>query len=105
MMASLKPTRSVALFASALLLAFTTLIPHSYAGTAAPQQSAYQTKTPSVVFVAGKLKTPGKGARVQCNGKTTSECCSGIAFCGCLYAPGSDDNHPTSCHSSPPAGN
>lgn len=53
--------------------------------------------------VAGNLKTPGKRAKVQCNGKTTSECCSGLSFCGCLYMPGSSsDNHPTSCHSNPP---
>ncbi|MDX2308790.1 MAG: hypothetical protein NW216_11175 [Hyphomicrobium sp.] len=49
--------------------------------------------------------TPGKGARKKCNGQTTSECCAGISYCGCFYMPGSDNNHPTSCHSSPPSGN
>lgn len=102
MSSSLKSTRPLALFASALCLALTTLVAQGHAGTSAPQQSAFQSKNPAVVRIAGKLKTPGKRVRVLCEGKTTSECCSGIAFCGCLYAPGSDNNHPTSCTSSPP---
>jgi hypothetical protein len=67
------------------------------------QQGTHQTTRPSATPVAGKLKTPGKRAKVQCNGKTKTECCSGIDYCGCLYAPGSDNDHPTSCHSSPPS--
>lgn len=51
----------------------------------------------------GKLATPGGGAGKQCNGKTTSECCQGLSYCGCLYMPGSSsDNHPTSCHAGTP---
>ncbi|MGH1417664.1 MAG: hypothetical protein ACRBCJ_02280 [Hyphomicrobiaceae bacterium] len=52
---------------------------------------------------AGKYTSKPKRKKIKCNGKTTSECCSGLSYCGCLYMPGSsDDNHPTSCHSNPP---
>ncbi len=41
----------------------------------------------------------GGGVKLKCNGKTTSQCCTGLSYCGCLYMPGSSsDNHPTSCH-------
>jgi hypothetical protein len=54
--------------------------------------------------VNDKLKSPGKRAGKQCNGKTTTECCAGISYCGCFYFPGSSDaTHPTSCKSSPPS--
>ena len=92
---------------TAMSLAFTVgLAPATFAGNG---HSQAQTKThaeakPSPVRVATKLKAPGKGAKKQCNGKTTTQCCEGISYCGCFYFPGSDATHPTSCKSSPPSG-
>jgi len=51
----------------------------------------------------GFSATPGGGSKVACNGKTTSQCCEGISYCGCLYAPGSTKDRPTACYSSPPS--
>ncbi len=49
------------------------------------------------------FKSKPKRKKIKCNGQTTSDCCSGLSYCSCLYMPGSSDNtHPTSCHSTPP---
>jgi hypothetical protein len=51
------------------------------------------------------LKQKTTPARVLCGGKTTKECCDGIAFCGCLVNPmpkKGDEDKPLSCESSPP---
>ena len=47
------------------------------------------------------LTAPGKGKRVDCNGKTATECCKGISYCGCMYPPLGGAN-PFACFSSPP---
>jgi hypothetical protein len=48
-----------------------------------------------------RLTAPGKGKRVDCNGKTATECCKGISYCGCMYPPLGGSN-PFACFSSPP---
>jgi hypothetical protein len=53
----------------------------------------------------GAVKANPKAAKVLCGGKTTAECCKGIAFCGCLANPmpkKGDEDKPLSCTSSPP---
>jgi hypothetical protein len=101
---TLKTAGLVALFAAALVMGGITLAPSSYAGTPRDTTQSFQTlKVPAPTRVAEKLKTPGKRAGKQCNGKTTTECCAGLSYCGCFYFPGkSDDTHPTSCTSNPP---
>jgi hypothetical protein len=49
-----------------------------------------------------RLTTPGKGKKIACNGKTKTQCCEGISYCGCLASPMGDDDHPIACWSSPP---
>lgn len=104
MIATLKISRLGALFAAVFMIADVAFAPVSEAGPSqnGMRQGTYQTAKPPVTPVAAKLKTPGRGARKQCEGKTTTECCAGLSFCGCLYMPGSDDTHPTSCFSNPP---
>lgn len=97
MIATLKISRLAALSAAAIMMAGIALAPASHAGT--PQ---YQTVKSPITPVAAKLKTPGKGARRDCNGQTTTQCCDGLSYCGCLYMPGSDDTHPTACFANPP---
>jgi hypothetical protein len=43
-----------------------------------------------------RLVAPGKGKRVACNGKTATECCTGLSYCTCLYSPMGGAN-PTDC--------
>jgi hypothetical protein len=33
------------------------------------------------------MKANTATVKVLCNGKTKTECCKGISFCGCLYSP------------------
>ena len=42
------------------------------------------------------LAAPVKGARVACNGKTSTQCCAGLSYCTCLYSPMGGAN-PTDC--------
>ena len=91
-------------FAAGSVLAGIALAPASYA---APQDAArkgtYQTMKSPVAPAAAKLKAKGNGPKRECDGKTTTQCCEGLAYCGCLYMPGkSDDTHPTSCFANPP---
>lgn len=107
MISSFKISRLTAFVAAAFVAASVLLSAPAQAGASqdAMRQGTYQTVKSPISPVAAKLKTPGKGARKQCNGKTTSECCEGLSYCGCFYFPGSSDaNHPTSCVSSPPKG-
>ena len=102
MISILKISRLGALFAVALIAGGIALAPPSNAGTPT-RQGAYQTTKSPISPVAAKLKNAGKGPRRDCNGKTTTQCCDGLAYCGCLYMPGkSDDTHPTSCFPNPP---
>jgi hypothetical protein len=51
------------------------------------------------------MKANTATVKVLCNGNTSTECCKGISFCGCLYAPmpkKGDEDKPLSCNSSPP---
>lgn len=66
-------------------------------------EGTFQSRTaPAAIELATTLKAPTKRVKVKCNGKTTTQCCSGLSYCSCLYMPGSsDDTHPTSCHSTP----
>jgi hypothetical protein len=53
----------------------------------------------------GSMKANTATVKVLCNGKTKTECCKGISFCGCLYAPmpkKGDEDKPLSCNSSQP---
>ena len=43
-----------------------------------------------------KLTAPGKGARKDCNGQSSEECCKGLDYCGCLYPP-MGGKSPTAC--------
>jgi hypothetical protein len=103
---TLKISGLVALFATAVVMAGVMLAPSSYAGTldnATGKQTFQTLKGPTAMRVAGSLKTPGKRTKKLCNGKTTTECCKGLSYCGCYYLPGtSDDTHPTGCKSNPP---
>ncbi len=102
----LKTSGLVALLAAGVVMIGVALAPASHAGTleATAQQKTFQTlKAPASARVANKLRTPGPRAEKKCNGKTTTECCKGLSYCGCFYFPGSsDDTHPTSCKSNPP---
>jgi hypothetical protein len=63
------------------------------------------TQEPGRPGAPGSMKAQPKAAKVLCGGKTTSDCCKGISFCGCLYSPmpaKGDEDKPLSCDSSPP---
>ncbi len=65
------------------------------------------TQEPGRPGAPGSIKANPKAAKVLCGGKTTTECCKGISFCGCLYSPmpkKGDEDKPLSCDSSPPKG-
>ena len=78
----------------------------SYAGPVTGVQNAgvmQSTGTLAPMTIAGRkgpsgLAAPGGRVKKPCNGSTTSTCCQGLAYCSCLYMPGSSsDNHPTAC--------
>lgn len=96
-----------------LALAFVAAIPMANAAGVTAETAPIQTeiselKAGTTLLFAkkksfGKFKTNPRRTKKKCNGLSTSACCEGISYCGCLYMPGSsDDNHPTSCTSSPP---
>ncbi len=102
MIKSLKNFRLGAFLATALILGGIALAPPSNAEAPA-RKGTYQTTKSPIVPVVDKLKAAVKGPRRDCDGKTTTACCEGLSYCGCLYMPGkSDDTHPTACFSNPP---
>jgi hypothetical protein len=92
--------------ATALILA-TGFLTLSVMSTTSSEAASFQSNGGYVQILKRgpqKYSTPGGGGvKIKCNGKTASQCCTGLSYCTCLYMPGlSSDDHPTSCHKGKP---
>ena len=64
----------------------------------AETRGGYTAIAQNQVSQPNRLVAPGKGKKVACNGKSASECCVGLSYCTCFYAPLSGKNAPpTEC--------